>query len=241
MGEVKRISISLKVNTGDETYWGLIEPLQTNRQLSTFIITCLKAYVEDGDIHDAIDAFNRKGTGVDKLREHIDNLIKLQAKANRTAEDISTSLSGNAEELEIDNVFDDEIDEPDDDEIEQSSPVVERRGQVATRGRQTPTPVRNNPALPEGSGALEKIIKRLDKLEGTVSSLSSKVGSNSEHITQIESSRGKAETVIADKVEPVAKEVKLDEVSDKPDVASKSEDNLDFSQLIGDFMSSVST
>ena len=120
MGDVKRISISLKVDTCDETYWSLIEPLQRNRQLSTFIITCLKAYVEDGDIHDAIDAFNRKGSGVEKIREHIDDLIKLQAKANRTAEDISTSLGGDTEELEIDNVFDgdDDVDESEDDLIE---------------------------------------------------------------------------------------------------------------------------
>ena len=116
MGKVIRISISLKVNTGDETYWSLIEPLQKNRQLSTFIVTCLKAYVEDSDIHDAIDMYNRKGSGVDRIREHIENLMKLQAKANRTAQDINNSLGGDSEEFEIENVLDN-VDDTTDDEV----------------------------------------------------------------------------------------------------------------------------
>ena len=73
--------------------------------------------------------------------------------------------------------------------------------------------------------------------------LSSKVGNNSEHISKIESQSGKAETVVKTEVkaEPVVskpvKEVKLDEVPDKPEDT----DSLDFSDIIGEFMSSVST
>lgn len=198
MGEVKRISISLKVDTGDETYWSLIEPLQNNRQLSTFIITCLKAYVEDSDIHDAIDAFNRKGSGVDKIREHIENLMKLQAKANRTAEDINSSLGGDTEELEIENVLDEEFDEPEEQEdysetVEPGtkSPVAKTSESYGNSGNRSASAKSNRVgvvALPESvePGALNKIIKRLDSLEQTVGNLSSRVGSNAEHISKIE-------------------------------------------------------
>ena len=207
MGEVKRISISLKVDTGDETYWSLIEPLQNNRQLSTFIITCLKAYVEDSDIHDAIDAFNRKGSGVDKIREHIENLMKLQAKANRTAEDINSSLGGDTEELEIENVLDEEFDEPEEQEdysetVEPGtkSPVAKtsesygnsgNSGNSGNRGASAKSNKTGVAALPESvePGALNKIIKRLDSLEQTVGNLSSRVGSNAEHISKIEGAK----------------------------------------------------
>lgn len=260
MGEVKRISVALKVDTGDETYWSLIEPLQTNRQLSTFIITCLKAYVEDGDIHDAIDAYSRKGSGVDKIREHIENLMKLQAKANRTAEDINSSLGGDTEELEIENVFDDE----DEDENEENN-VTEKTHITYNENNSN---IKGNvvAALPSSGEALNKIIKRLDKLEDTVGNLYNKVGSNSEHISKIENgvaNKEKQEVRIKvdKKVKPVKEEVvnkkqkentdkqevkkekeeikfiKLDDISDKE--AEKTE-NVDFSDLLGDFMSSVS-
>ena len=201
MGEVKRISISLKVDTGDETYWSLIEPLQNNRQLSTFIITCLKAYVEDSDIHDAIDAFNRKGSGVDKIREHIENLMKLQAKANRTAEDINSSLGGDTEELEIENMLDEEFDEPEEQEdysetVEPGtkSPVAKTSESYGNSGNRSTSAKSNRvgvAALPESvePGALNKIIKRLDSLEQTVGNLSSRVGSNAEHISKIEGAK----------------------------------------------------
>ena len=272
MGEVTRISVSLKVNTGDETYWSLIKPLQENRQLSTFIITCLKAYAEDGDIHEAIDAYTRKGSGIEQIKGHIDNLIKLQAMANRTGEDIRTSLSGDASEFEIENIFDAGTE----DVAEQGSSVVRGKEQKVERGRQASTHTESKKALPENSGALEKIIMRLDKLEGTVNTLYDQVGSNAEHISKIENQSGKSSAVggkgeleskpvAQSRVTPVAsrpvvqnrvssvspvvpvspvvnkpemKEVKLGEINN---VGSNDEDNLDFSQLIGDFMSSVST
>lgn len=273
MGEVTRISVSLKVNTGDETYWSLIKPLQENRQLSTFIITCLKAYAEDGDIHEAIDAYTRKGSGIERIKGHIDNLIKLQAMANRTGEDIRTSLSGDASEFEIENIFDAGAE----DMAEQGSSVVGGKEQKVESGRQASAHTESKKALPENSGALEKIIMRLDKLEGTVSTLYDQVGSNAEHISKIENQRGKSSAVggkgefveskpvTQSRVTPVAsrpvaqnrvtsvspvvpvspiankpemKEVKSSEINN---VGSNDEENLDFSQLIGDFMSSVST
>lgn len=260
MGEVKRISISLKVDTGDETYWSLIEPLQNNRQLSTFIITCLKAYVEDSDIHDAIDTYNRKGSGVDKIREHIENLMKLQAKANRTAEDINSSLGGDTEELEIENMLD-EIDEP---EEEQEEAAVEM---PVTKSQSTKTQTAKNKvqtvtaaALPESvdTGALNKIIKRLDSLEQTVGNLSSKVGANSEHISKIEGSKKisepvtdttktKTETVQIQrkkeepksKVEEVKKTQPVKEVKFEDIPESKGDEGMDFSDLLTGFMDSV--
>lgn len=197
MGEVKRISISLKVDTGDETYWSLIEPLQNNRQLSTFIITCLKAYVEDSDIHDAIDMYNRKGSGVDKIREHIENLMKLQAKANRTAEDINSSLGGDTEELEIENMFDDEVDEPENDEEDNMSTQAEQTSRTSVKSVKTAA-ANSAAALPESidTGALNKIIKRLDSLEQTVGSLSSRVGVNAEHISKIEGYKKESEPAV---------------------------------------------
>lgn len=256
MGEVKRISISLKVDTGDETYWSLIEPLQNNRQLSTFIITCLKAYVEDSDIHDAIDNYNRKGSGVDKIREHIENLMKLQAKANRTAEDINSSLGGDTEELEIENMLD-EIDEPEEEqeEAEVEMPVAKSQS-TKTQKVQTVTAA----ALPESvdTGALNRIIKRLDSLEQTVGNLSSKVGANSEHISKIEGSKKisepvtntnktKTETVQIQskkeepksKVEEVKKTQPVKEVKFEDIPESKGDDGMDFSDLLTGFMDSV--
>lgn len=256
MGEVKRISISLKVDTGDETYWSLIEPLQNNRQLSTFIITCLKAYVEDSDIHDAIDMYNRKGSGVDKIREHIENLMKLQAKANRTAEDINSSLGGDTEELEIENMLD-EIDEPEEEqeEAEVEMPVAKSQS-TKTQKVQTVTAA----ALPESvdTGALNRIIKRLDSLEQTVGNLSSKVGANSEHISKIEGSKKisepvtnttktKTETVQIQskkeepksKVEEVKKTQPIKEVKFEDIPESKGDESMDFSDLLTGFMDSV--
>lgn len=260
MGEVKRISISLKVDTGDETYWSLIEPLQNNRQLSTFIITCLKAYVEDSDIHDAIDTYNRKGSGVDKIREHIENLMKLQAKANRTAEDINSSLGGDTEELEIENMLD-EIDEPEEEqeEAEVEMPVAKSQStktQTAKNKVQTVTAA----ALPESvdTGALNKIIKRLDSLEQTVGNLSSKVGANSEHISKIEGSKKISETVASttktkaetvqtqhkkeepkSKVEEVKKTQPVKEVKFEDIPESTGDGGMDFSDLLTGFMDSV--
>ena len=197
MGEVIRISISLKVDTGDETYWTLIEPLQKNRQLSTFIITCLKAYVEDSDIHDAIDMYSKKGSGVDRIREHIENLMKLQAKANRTAQDINNSLGGDSKEFEIENVLDD-MGEEETDNSDNSVEVQSARADLHTsqivgkpQKSQAGVKVANNAevvALPASvePAALNKIIKRLDSLEQTVGSLSSRVGANSAQISKIE-------------------------------------------------------
>ena len=260
MGEFKRISISLKVDTGDETYWSLIEPLQNNRQLSTFIITCLKAYVEDSDIHDAIDTYNRKGSGVDKIREHIENLMKLQAKANRTAEDINSSLGGDTEELEIENMLD-EIDEPEEEqeEAEVGMPVAKSQStktQTAKNKVQTVTAA----ALPESvdTGALNRIIKRLDSLEQTVGNLSSKVGANSEHISKIEGSKKISETVTdttktktetvqiqrkkeesKSKVEEVKKTQPVKEVKFEDIPESTGDGGMDFSDLLTGFMDSV--
>lgn len=197
MGEVIRISISLKVDTGDETYWTLIEPLQKNRQLSTFIITCLKAYVEDSDIHDAIDKYSKNSSGVDRIREHIENLMKLQAKANRTAQDINNSLGGDSEEFEIENVLDD-MGEEETDNSDNSVEVQSARADLHTsqivgkpQKSQAGVKVANNAevvALPASvePAALNKIIKRLDSLEQTVGSLSSRVGANSAQISKIE-------------------------------------------------------
>ena len=207
MGKVIRVSVSLKVNTGDETYWSLIEPLQKNRQLSTFIITCLKAYVEDSDIHDAIDMYNRKGSGVDRIREHIENLMKLQAKANRTAQDINNSLGGDSEEFEIENVLDNVDDDTTDDEVYsddvdeefeqgdvqsdgsasyEKSVASEQKGRSGVKISKKSDAAGVKGALPASveHNAINKIIKRLDSLEQTVGSLSSRVGANSAQLNK---------------------------------------------------------
>lgn len=292
MSEVIRISISLKVNTGDETYWSLIQPLQKNRQLSTFIVTCLKAYVEDSDIHDAIDMYNRKGSGVDRIREHIENLMKLQAKANRTAQDINNSLGGDSEEFEIENVLDNVDDDTTDDEVYsadvdeefeqgdvqsvgsasyEKSVASEKKGQSGVKISKKAEAAGVKGALPASveHSAINKIIKRLDSLEQTVGSLSSKVGANSAQLNKIgeqkpakvadDSNDSKAEvnsngkkskqvvtnegskTVAgrAKAAEPV-KEVRFENIGvEEAPKDTPADDKMDFSELLSGFMDSV--
>ena len=103
--DVKRISVSLKVDSSDELYWALIQPLQQNRQLATFIVSLLQAYKDDSDIHDLVDTFVNEHSSVAKMQAHLNNLIDLQAKATRYAEDVSSSLGGMSNDS-IENVFD---------------------------------------------------------------------------------------------------------------------------------------
>lgn len=105
MGELIRVSVSLKVDDADELYYALIQPLQQNRQLSSFIINILQAYKDDGDIHDLVDDYINNNTGVAKIKGHLQNLIDLQMKANRFTEDVNTSLGGTTEST-IENIFD---------------------------------------------------------------------------------------------------------------------------------------
>ena len=67
MSEIKRISVSLKVDESDELYWALIQPLQQNRQLASFLLTLLQAYKDDSDVHDRVDSFAREFNGVTNL------------------------------------------------------------------------------------------------------------------------------------------------------------------------------
>ena len=108
MSEIKRVSVSLKVDASDELYWALILPLQQNRQLASFLVTLLQAYKDDGDVHDLVDTFANENSGVAKLRGHLETLIDLQAKATRFAEDVSDSLGGGSNESTIENFFDTE-------------------------------------------------------------------------------------------------------------------------------------
>lgn len=291
MGKVIRVSVSLKVNTGDETYWSLIEPLQKNRQLSTFIITCLKAYVEDSDIHDAIDMYNRKGSGVDRIREHIENLMKLQAKANRTAQDINNSLGGDSEEFEIENVLDnvdddttDEVYSADvDEEFEQGdvqsdgsasyekSVASEQKGRSGVKISKKSETAGVKGALPASveHNAINKIITRLDSLEKTVGSLSSRVGANFVQLNKIgeqkpvkvaddsndskadvNSNGKKSKQVVTNegsktvagraKVTEPVKEVRFENIGvEEAPKDASVDDKMDFSELLSGFMDSV--
>lgn len=117
MGEVKRVSVSLKVDSTDELYWSLILPLQQNRQLASFLVTLLQAYKDDCDIHDLVDSFVDANSGINKLKGHIETLIDLQTKATRFVEDVNDSLGGNSGGT-INNVFDT------DDDVESTENVV---------------------------------------------------------------------------------------------------------------------
>ena len=186
--------------------------------------------------------------------------MKLQAKANRTAEDINSSLGGDTEELEIENMLD-EIDEPEEEqeEAEVGMPVAKSQStktQTAKNKVQTVTAA----ALPESvdTGALNRIIKRLDSLEQTVGNLSSKVGANSEHISKIEGSKKISETVTdttktktetvqiqrkkeesKSKVEEVKKTQPVKEVKFEDIPESTGDGGMDFSDLLTGFMDSV--
>ena len=198
MGKVTRVSVALKVDMGEETYWGLIQPLQANRQLSTFIVTCLRAYIEDADIHELIDNFNRRGSGIEAIKAHVEELMRLQAKANRESEDLRTSLGGETDDLEISNIFDEQAaDVADVEDVEDGEDVADGTNGSAEVSDTINYPVisqpikqsvaTNAPALPSGSESVfNRIVQRLDTLEKTVCSLTTRVGDNAAHISKIE-------------------------------------------------------
>lgn len=217
MGEIKRVSVSLKVDSSDELYWSLIQPLQQNRQLASFLVTLLQAYKDDGDVHDLVDTFANENSGVAKLRGHLENLIDLQAKATRFAEDVNDSLGGGNNESTIENFFDTE--DVEDDSISAEQGVQDSQtGQVVVK----PAGVVNRPVdaskkTKSNSSALAKpgeyipsqsiikaVLKRLDDVEDTLKVIKSVV-----HVQDTEVSRA-----VENSVENVENMSEVDDIKD---------------------------
>lgn len=97
-----RIPVSLKLETTDELYYALVEPLRANRNLSSFIISLFDAYLHDSKIHDMIDDYISRNSSVEKIRSHIQHIAELQGKNMRLIEDfdstIESSMSNNVVE-----------------------------------------------------------------------------------------------------------------------------------------------
>lgn len=89
-----RIPLSLKVETSDELYYALIEPLRVNRNLTSFIMSLFDAYLHDDRVHDLVDAFMSRNSSVEKINSHIQRIAELQGKNMRLIEDYDSSIEG---------------------------------------------------------------------------------------------------------------------------------------------------
>jgi len=78
--EYTRIPVSLKFDR-DEFFYTLIEPMKSDRWLSTFIVEMLRLYYEDAEVREAYVRFAKRNEPVAKIKLQLE---RIQAEHNKS-------------------------------------------------------------------------------------------------------------------------------------------------------------
>lgn len=94
----KCIPVRVKVEVGD-FYYNLVEPLKESKELSTFIVNMLRAYYEDEDVANALNAYNERNNPLALMQAQLNNVMLNHQKSMAMLHNTKMTVDSASDEI----------------------------------------------------------------------------------------------------------------------------------------------